>query len=251
MDPPHSDPPSPLPLEEFMDPVTDIATSCYRNSNSVPPHLPHSVPPSPLPLEEFMDTSTGTLTSHWDSLHSASRVEKGSINDAPSNDGLGDQILMWSHRKLFNVGGRRQSSLYASQEPGVGWSRNILNLFATEIWFKRYNNFWKNPLVEWSFVDMPHASLRLCKPRKVNPHDVSFERLTAMLIHNAATTVRTNLYTHPSMPTSHNPQPEEDLQIVDYKEQSSRNIPQFPACARETEDMAPNEVSIRSTWLIW
>ena len=199
----HSDPPSPLPLDQFMDFPNAQATSPTAPSVSAEICRKHSDPPSPLPLTQFMDESTllaitsGHVRSEEQSINRTTGPPD-SIGHLPQHarSVLDDRILLLSYRRVFDVDGTRWSSLYASKEPGVDWSRNVLNLFASEIWFKRYHHFWKNPILNWSFVDMPHASLKLCKRRSVNSEDISFEKLTAVLLQRETFTVRHQLETN-------------------------------------------------------
>ena len=192
--PNHSDPPSPLPLDEFMDDFTDLAARAPDCLESAPLPSTRSDPPSPISLSEFMEDPTDLEGTSPDNVSEGAVRSKGTPASRTSSsrlghDTTGDQILMCSHRKLFDTDGKRWSSLYASQEPGVGWSSDVLNLFATEIWFRRYSTFWRNPIMNWSFVDMPHASLKLCKPRVVKPEDISFAKLTSMLLQHTTITV--------------------------------------------------------------
>ena len=195
-----SDPPSPLPLDQFMDHPTEEAMSPTAPSVSAEIPQKHSDPPSPLPLDEFMDGSALLgITSKY--MKSEKRSDNGTPSPTDDADHLaqhprsvvGDRIVLSSYRRLFDVDGTRWSSLQAAKEPGVRGSHNVLNLYATEIWFKRYHHFWKNPILNWSFVDMPHASLALFKCRSVKPEDISFEKLTAVLLQRETITVRYQL----------------------------------------------------------
>ena len=93
-----------------------------------------------------------------------------------------DALLSSTVRRLLDNDGRRWSPLEASEEPGVHWSYDVRNLFATEIWFKRYHTFWNNPVIHWDLVDMPHGSLRLAKPRLMEREDLSVDSFLKILL---------------------------------------------------------------------